>query len=201
MNGAWQVGITGGMGAGKSLICEVFSVLGIPIYGADEKAKHLMQNDPELRDQLTKLLGAGTYRADGTLNRKHVSDRIFGDAFILESLNALVHPAVHRNALQWHENQTAVPYTLKEAALTFESGGYLQLDFVINVECPQEIRIERIRKRDNLSDAEIQARLYRQWTEEQRRALADFSILNDGKNQIVPQVMAVHRQLVGGRNC
>jgi len=195
MENIWQVGITGGMGAGKSLVCRIFSVLDIPIYDADSQAKYLMQNDPRLKQELVDLLGANTYDPDGKLDRGFVASRIFSDEFLLQSLNALVHPAVHRDASRWHQEQSNVPYTLKEAALTFESGSYLQLDFVINVECPEDIRIARIKERDHLSDEEIQARLKRQWTEKQRRDLADFTIVNDGKCLLIPQVMQIHAEL------
>ena len=154
-----------------------------------------MQHDPELREKLTLLLGTRTYDKDDRLDRVFVAKKLFADEFLLQSLNAIVHPAVHRDAAHWHAAQSDVPYTLKEAALTFESGGYLHHDFVINVACPKNVRIERIKLRDHLSTVEIEKRLARQWTEEQRATLADFTIINDGKQLLVPQVMEVHQIL------
>lgn len=191
----WQVGITGGMGAGKSLVAKIFSVLDIPIYSADERAKYLMLHDSGLRNSIIDLLGPESYQEDGMLNRGYIASQIFADSFKLEALNALVHPHVHRDAKSWHLEQTSCPYSLKEAAITFESGNYLELDFVINVQAPEALRIARIKTRDGLSEESIRSRLSRQWTESQRTALADFNVINDGTQSLIPQVMKIHNQL------
>jgi dephospho-CoA kinase len=190
-----HVGITGGIGSGKSTVCRIFAVLGIPIYDADSQAKQLMTTDPELRQDIAKLLGDAAYLPDGTLNRAYISSRVFGNPELLAQLNGLVHPAVGRHSLQWREAQHGTPYTLYEAALLMESGGYKRMDKLIVVTAPLESRIERVILRDGLSRQEIEARMARQWPEEQKIAAADFLIHNDNQTGLIAQVLAIHRQL------
>ncbi|MBX2815563.1 MAG: dephospho-CoA kinase [Saprospiraceae bacterium] len=190
-----MVGITGGMGAGKSLVARIFSVLNIPIYDSDTRAKKLMTQSPKLVQSIKELLGDEAYLGD-QLNRKLVASKIFTDDFLLEALNHLVHPAVHADAANWHSTFPSAPYTLREAALLYESGAYLELDYVIVVSAPEPIRIKRIAARDGISNEEIKSRIDRQWTEQQRGMLADFVIVNDGQHSLIPQVMNIHKQLL-----
>jgi dephospho-CoA kinase len=190
-----HVGITGGIGSGKSTVCRIFAVLGIPIYDADSQAKQLMTADPELRQAIAGLLGSDAYQPDGTLNRAYISGRVFSHPELLAQLNGLVHPAVGRHSLQWREAQLGTPYTLYEAALLLESGGYKRMDKLIVVTAPLEVRIERVIRRDGLSREDVEARIARQWPEEQKMAAADFLIHNDNQTGLISQVLAIHRQL------
>ncbi len=143
-----KIGITGGIGSGKTTVCKIFETLGIPVYYADDRAKELMVTNPDLVAGIKKLFGEEAYHSDGSLNRAHIAALAFGDAAMLAQLNALVHPAVHQDGYEWAESQTDAPYTLREAALVFESGGHKKLDKVITVFAPKEMRIERVMARD-----------------------------------------------------
>jgi len=190
-----KVGITGGIGSGKTTVCRVFEWLGIPVYYADDRAKWLMTHDPALRENITALLGKTAYLDDGSLNRAHIAAIVFQDAEKLEQLNHLVHPAIHRDGALWHEAQNA-PYTLREAALLYESGGFRLMEQMIVVSAPEELRIRRVMARDQLERAAVEARVAKQWPEERKVALADFVIYNDGQTPLLPQILEVHRSLL-----
>jgi dephospho-CoA kinase len=189
-----QVGITGGIGSGKTTVCQLFSTLGIPIYDADAAAKRLMTNDPELRAGITALFGEEAYKA-GELDRAFIANRVFGNKNQLEQLNALVHPVVAKDTEAWVSAQNS-PYVLKEAALLIESGSYKLLDKLIVVSAPEALRIARVMKRNQLSRAEVEARIKNQLAEEDKLALADFIILNDGEHLLLPQVLTIHHALL-----
>ncbi len=193
-----RVGITGGIGSGKTTLCRLFAVLGIPIYDADYWAKWLIEHDVRVRQEVVGLLGSEAYQPDGTYNRLYVARRVFADAALLAALNAIVHPAVERHSFAWHEQQakTGCPYTLKEAALLVESGSYRFLDALIVVTAPEAIRLRRVMERDGLSEEAVRARLQRQAPEADKVALADFVIVNDGQHALIPQVWRIHRALV-----
>ncbi len=190
----WKIGITGGIGSGKSTVCRVFEWLGIPVYYADERAKWLMQHDAGLRQAIVQLLGWQAYLPDGSLNRAYIAEIVFRDADKLQSLNQLVHPAVHRDAEQWSLAQHA-SYTLREAALLYESGGYRLLDKMIVVTAPEELRVQRVMARDSVSREAVLARMAQQWPESQKAALADYIIHNDGQTLLLPQILALHQVL------
>lgn len=189
-----KAGITGGIGSGKSTVCRIFEWLGIPVYYADDRAKQLMTEDEDLRAEIRMLLGEEAYLSDGSLNRAHIAGIVFSDADMLGKLNALVHPAVHRDGEAWHLRQSA-PYTLREAALLYESGGYRLLDKMVVVTAPVELRIERVMARDSVDRSAVEARLSKQWPEEKKVEMADFVIVNDGIKPILPQILQVHRAL------
>ncbi|MCS7035987.1 MAG: dephospho-CoA kinase [Saprospiraceae bacterium] len=193
-----RVGITGGIGSGKTTVCRLFSVLGIPVYDADYWAKWLIKNDPQVRRGVIALLGPEAYQADGAYNRAYVARRVFADANLLAALNAVVHPAVERHSRAWHEQQalSGCPYTLKEAALLVESGSHRFLDALIVVTAPEEVRIRRVMERDGVAEEVVRARLRHQAPEAEKVALADFVILNDGQHALIPQVWRIHRTLV-----
>ena len=193
---ALKVGITGGIGSGKTTICKIFETLGIPVYYADNRAKWLMVNDPHLIAGVKKMFGEQAYFPDGALNRKYLANTVFSNPEQLNQLNQLVHPAVANDSRNWHNSQIEVPYTLKEAALLFESKNHLVLDKVITVFCPENIRLKRVMERDNVSEAEVRSRMNRQMPEEEKLKLADYIIYNDGEKALVPQVLAIHKQLV-----
>ncbi|TNE81569.1 MAG: dephospho-CoA kinase [Bacteroidetes bacterium] len=190
-----KLGITGGIGSGKSTVCEIFKSLNIPIYSADDRAKALMTEDRELIKAVKALFGEEAYTADGSLNRALIASIVFQDAAKLEALNAAVHPAVFRDFARWSAEQTS-PYVIKEAALMFESGSFRDLDYVVTVSAPQQLRIERSMKRDNTSAEAIKARMKKQWSEKQRLEAADFVIQNDGKHQLIPQVLELHQKML-----
>ena len=195
-NKALKIGITGGIGSGKTTVCHIFETLGIPVYYADDRAKALMIEDVNLIKGIKNLFGEAAYFDDGSLNRKHISEISFSNPLILNELNALVHPAVHADGEHWHDAQTDAPYTLKEAALHFESGGFRLMDKMICVVAPREVRIERVLLRGGLSRAEIEARMSKQLSDEEKIKQSDFVIYNDTQTGLIQQVLAIHKTLV-----
>ncbi len=189
-----KVGITGGIGSGKTTVCKIFEMLGIPVYYADDRAKWLMTNAPEVKKAIIQLFGEKAYQ-DDSLNRPYIAHIVFNDPDKLQELNGIVHPAVRKDGQDWHLSQKNVPYTLKEAALIFESGSFKDLDKVITVFAPKEVRIERIIARDHISREAVEARIDKQMPEEEKIALADFVIYNDGRQSLIKQVYAIHEQL------
>lgn len=190
-----RIGITGGIGSGKTTVCRIFEALGVPVYYADDRAKALMTTDAELMAGIRALFGAEAYTSDGALNRPHIAAKAFGNADILAQLNALVHPAVHRDANRWSDAQNA-PYTLREAALLYESGGDAHLDRIIAVYAPESVRLERVMARDQATEAQVLARMRQQLSDEVKRERADFVILNDGHTALIPQVHELHQALL-----
>lgn len=191
-----KIGITGGIGSGKTTICRLFEVFGIPVYYADTEARRLMIEDVQLVADIKTLLGKEAYFEDGQLNKQYVARQIFGDLQILAAMNALVHPAVHRDANKWAAQQTHAPYSLREAALIFESGGEAHLDYVITVFAPKSVRLERVMARDGIDRAAVKARMNKQLPDEEKVKRADFIIYNDGQQSIIRQVHQLHHQLI-----
>ena len=189
-----QIGITGGIGSGKSTVARIFIILGIPVYFADTAAKRLMNEDPELRALLIRHFGEQTFEK-GALNREYLSAIVFNNKEKLELLNSLVHPVTIRDAGEWMQKQTAA-YALKEAALIFESGAQEHLDYVIGVSSPVNLRIHRAMKRDNISRAEVTARMARQIHEPIKMRLCNFIITNDEQQLLTPQVLLLHAKLL-----
>jgi dephospho-CoA kinase len=189
-----KIGLTGGIGSGKSTVAKIFGVLGIPVYYADEEAKKLMNEDEELKRRIMLQFGEDTY-ANGTLDRKKLASIVFNNEEKLEGLNALVHPATINAANAWMKKQTST-YTIKEAALIFESGSHELLDYVIGVSAPASLRIERVMRRENTSREEVTARMSRQMNEDEKMELCNFVIINDEQQLLIPQVVALHQQLL-----
>lgn len=189
-----KIGITGGIGSGKSTVARVFESLGIPVYNADDAAKRLMQEDPELKKQIINLFGEQAYD-QGKLNRSWISEQVFGNPEKVQALNAIVHPATIRDAEQWMRDQHS-PYALKEAALIFESGSEKALDYVIGVDAPAELRIQRVMERDNVTREAILQRMQNQMDESEKIHRCDFIIHNNDHQLVIPQVITLHRQLV-----
>ena len=195
MSSPLKVGITGGIGTGKSIISRIFSVLEIPIYDADSSAKWLMNNEPSIRKKVIDLFGARAYNEKG-LDRTWISSQTFNNKDKLSQLNALVHPAVGRDYMDWVRSSTS-PYTIKEAALLYESGSYKQLDKVIVVSAPEELRIERVLKRDShRKKGDIEAIIKNQWPQQKKVEVADLTIINDGQSMVIPQVLSIHEKLL-----
>lgn len=189
-----KVGITGGIGSGKSTVTRIFSTLGVPVYFADDAAKRLMNEDADLQFQLIKAFGADTY-FEGVLNRKYLSSIVFNNPSKLELLNSIVHPLTINDAAAWMAKQNA-PYLIKEAALIFESGSQDMLDHVIGVYAPESLRIHRVMKRDGVSREEVKARMRKQIEETIKMRLCDTVILNDEQHMVIPQVLELHEQLM-----
>lgn len=194
---AARIGITGGIGSGKTTVCRIFETLGIPVYYADARAKSLMNEDEQLRGEIVDLFGEQAYSKEGVLDRQYLASIVFQDKSKLKALEGLVHPAVARDGKKWHEaQQGGVPYTLKEAALLVENGSYKYFDKIIVVTAPEEIRIERVQARDKVEAKAVRARMKAQLSQEEKVKVADFIIENDGKKSLIKQVLEVHRALL-----
>ncbi len=187
-----KVGVTGGIGSGKSTVCRVFEVLGIPVFYADDEARKLMNTDDDLKRQLSDAFGDATY-ANGSLDRAYLAGKVFNQPDQLAILNSITHPAVFRAFDRWAEEHRSAPYVMKEAALLFESGSYRDCTKIVVVTAPVEMRIARVLQRDRLAEAEVRNRMARQWTDEQKLALCDIEIKNDERQLIVPQIVDLHR--------
>ena len=190
------IGITGGIGSGKTTVCKVFELLGVPVFYADEVAKSLMFSDPTLKSEIIKTFGKESYNETGELNRSYISSIVFNDQLELEKLNSLVHPAVFRAFDSWVINQNKPSYVIKEAALLFESDAYKKCDKSILVISPLETRIKRVIARDGSSKAEVQSRINRQFTDEQKMKFADYILNNDEKELLIPQIIQLHQQFL-----
>jgi dephospho-CoA kinase len=188
-----KIGLTGNIGSGKTTVSKIFEILGIPVFYADDAAKSVMINDAILIDGIKAAFGEESYFNDGALNRKHIADIVFNDPIKLAKLNALVHPATFRAFDAWVKEIKDVPYVLKEAALLFESDSYKLCDYTIIVQAPLETRIKRVMQRDGLSKAETESRDSNQFTEEKKSRLADYVIVNDDKQLVIPQVLELHK--------
>lgn len=190
----YKVGITGGIGSGKTTACKVFEVLGIPVFYADTVAKEIMCKDALLVDGVKSAFGAASYSEDGKLNNKHIAGIVFNNEEALAKLNALVHPAVFRAFDAWEATiPSTVPYTLKEAAILFESGSYKMCDTTILVTAPYEIKIKRLMQRDGVTEEQVKARMDKQLSDEEKAKLADHFIVNDEQESIIEQVLALHQ--------
>lgn len=190
-----KVGITGGIGSGKTYVCAIFEQMGIPVYYADSRAKQLLYRDPKLKSEVKSLLGTGAYHSNGRPNRGYIGSKIFADKALLQQMNELVHPAVAEDSQRWHSQQQA-PYTLKEAALLVENGSYKTLDKLIVVTAPEDIRIARVVKRDKTTTKAVRSRIKNQLPDAAKVAVADYIIVNDGSKSVLKQVAEIHRQLI-----
>lgn len=189
------VGITGGIGSGKSVVCEVFRRLGIPVYQADAEAKKLYEL-PEVMEDVKKKFGPGYFHSSGELNRKKFAVLVFNDEASLEKINSIIHPFVKKNFREWKKRHSGSPYVLKEAAILFESGTDKGCDKIITVTAPVALRIERVMNRDERSRAEIEQIIFRQWPDEEKIKRSDFVIVNDESRLVLPQVLKVHESLL-----
>lgn len=189
-----KIGITGGIGSGKTFVTSVFSRLGVPVYNADDSAKALMNTNSSLINQIKLLFGNESYIND-KLNRKYIANQIFNNKTKIKELNNIVHPAVERDFQEWCKKQYECAYILKEAAILFESGSYKTLDKTIVVESPKELRIKRVLEREATTRNEIENRIRNQWPTEKLVALADYIIVNNGKKLILPQIIEIDKKI------
>lgn len=193
----YKVGITGGIGSGKTTICKVFEVLGIPVFYADTVAKEIMCQDALLVEGIKTAFGNESYFEDGKLNNKHIAGIVFNNEKALAQLNALVHPAVFRAFDTWEQTIPAnTPYTLKEAALLFESGSYKMCDTTILVTAPYEIKLKRVMERDGVAAEQVIARMDKQLSDGEKSKLANHFIVNDEQQSIIEQVLALHQEFI-----
>lgn len=188
-----KIGITGGIGVGKSVVTKIFKLLGIPTYDADKEAKDIMIKNDAVRDALISAFGSEVYFVDGSLNREWLGKRVFSNSVELKKLNAIVHPAVIQDADDWANSQTST-YSVKEAALLFESGSYKKLDINILVVSPLELRIKRVMERDRVDREEVLRRISKQMPEEEKEKLADYLIYNDDEHSLIDQVIDLHQK-------
>jgi dephospho-CoA kinase len=188
-----RIGLTGNIGSGKTTVASCFEILGIAVFNADNQAKLLMNKDVNLKQSLITEFGKEVY-LDNELNRKYLSKLAFNDDLVLKRLNALVHPVVQEAFEKWSIQQSGA-YVIKEAAILFESNTYQSLDAIICISCPEEIRLKRILKRDDLSEKDVRQRMSHQWSEEKKISLSDYVITNDNSSLVMPQILSVHSAL------
>jgi len=187
-----RIGLTGGIGSGKSRVARILESLHYPVYYADVRAKALMTESAPLMAQVKELLGESAYHPDGSLNRAFIGDRVFNDASLLQRLNALVHPETGRDFLRWADEQAQAGHRLvfEEAAILFESGAYQRVDLVWAVYAPKTVRLARAMQRDDADEGAILGRMSRQWPEWKKLLRADRILISDGRHHLVPQVRA-----------
>ncbi|UKJ06436.1 dephospho-CoA kinase [Solitalea lacus] len=191
-----KVGLTGGIGSGKSTVVSIFKQLGVPVFIADDEAKRIMVEDKQLVESIKKEFGDEVYTADGTLDRARLASLVFNNKVRLSVLNSLIHPATLRAFEEWCQKQIDRKYVLKEAAVLFESGAYKQNDINILVTAPEEARIKRVIQRDGSTEDQVRSRINNQLGEDEKLKLADFVIVNDEKSALIPQVLNLHRHFL-----
>jgi len=189
-----KVAITGGIGSGKSLVCQVFKTLGIPIFDADAVSNHLVEHDATLKTAITELFGKEAYK-NNIYNRKYIASIVFSQAEMLQALNALVHPKAIEAAKQWFEKQQTL-YAIKEAAILFESNSEKDIDIIIGVTAPEKVRIERVMQRTGYSKEEVIKRMQQQMPDEEKMAKCNYVIQNNDTDAILPQILQIHKQLI-----
>ena len=187
------IGLTGGIGSGKSVVAKVFATLGIPVFNADEEAKHIMQNSPEIKAKLIEQFGPAIYNESG-LQKEALAQLVFNDPFQLQLLNAIVHPVTIQAAKDWAAKQTS-PYVIKEAALIFESGSSAGLFKVIGVTAPLSLRIHRVMQRDSITKEQVEARMRNQISDTIKMRLCDYVIKNDNQEMVIPQVLEIDKAI------
>lgn len=190
-----KVGITGGIGSGKTTCCRIFEELGVPIYYADLEAKKIMNSNKALKEKLKTAFGKEAYYRNGRLNRPFIASQVFNDKEKLELLNSIVHPILFQEAYDWFNTHDGVPYAIQEAAIMIESGSYRLMDKVILVTAPIETRIDRVMKRDRSTREQVQSRINSQMSDEEKKAHADFIIINESWNSLKPQIEKIHTLL------
>ncbi len=193
------IGLTGGIGSGKSTIANIFQFLNIPVYEADSASKKLIDEDSLLQSELVKLLGADIIE-EQRINRPLMAQRIFGDKEILAQTNALIHPAVARDFAKWHRGHLGVAYIIREAAILFESGSYQDCNKVIVVTAPKEMRVSRVMERNSITREEVLQRMSNQWSDEKKLSRADYVIYNDHKQSVIKQVLTIHEDIINSAN-
>ena len=191
---ALKIGITGGIGSGKSVICQVFKLLEAPVFEADVWAKKLVNSNDQIKTGLIDWYGPDIYSPNGTIDRKKLAGIIFTDSTQLQKVNYLIHPVVRQEFMSWADKQNH-PYVIHEAAILFESGFYKMMDYTLLVTAPEIERIDRVMKRDGATIEAVKERMNKQWSDEQKRKLASTEIKNDNKTLLIPQLVEIDKQL------
>ncbi len=189
-----KVGVTGGIGSGKTIVCSVFQKLGVPVYNADSRAKHLLFSNKAISDYIKERFGNDLYTVEG-LDRKKLADIVFNDPLALKDLNSVIHPAVKKDFDHWAEKINA-PYVIKEAAILFESGAYKYMDKIITITADESLGIKRTMDRDNVSEKEVKNRMSFQSSDEYKVQKSDFYITNDNNTLVLPQIIQIHEKLL-----
>ncbi len=190
-----RVGITGGIGSGKSTVCKIFAALGVPVFHADIEAGKLYRQKDIIRT-VTGKFGKDMLDSSGGINKKILSDIVFNDPVALAFLNSVIHPAVREVYQKWLQGHSNRSYTIYEAAILMESGYYKHNDLNIVVTAPEDLRIRRVVKRDQVTDEDVRNRIKNQWDDEQRISRTDFVITNDGNSPVIPQVLKIHQDII-----
>ncbi len=188
------VGITGGIGSGKSFVCTILEKMGYSVYYSDDRAKFLIDSDPRIHKELNLMMGEKAYSEDG-LNRELVSNKLFNDPELRQKINKLIHPIVREDFDQWKRSFKDEKFIFNEAAILFETGAYLNYDAVILVHAPLELKLKRIKKRDGSSEEEILKKMKSQWSDEQKMKLTPYRILNDGNNPLTDTISALLKKI------
>jgi len=191
----FKVGLTGGIGSGKSLICRIFELLNVPVFYADREARHLLETNREIAEKIAETFGRHILTAKG-IDRKRLAEIVFNDSDALSVLNAIIHPEIRKDFELWISAQNEVDFVIEEAAILFESGAYKSLNHTITVSAPEKIRIERVMKRDGINRDDVLMRMRNQMDENKRNAMADSIIVNDGMQLVIPQVLEVHLKIL-----
>jgi len=192
------VGLTGGIGSGKTLISEIFNRLGIPVFNADYEARKIMNSNEDVIVQIEKEFGDDIYNTEG-INRKKLAAIIFENESALKKINSIVHPKVRESFINWSNEKTSFSYVIEEAAILFESNAHKELDITINVHTDELIRINRVVERDQVPIEAVKSRMKNQLTDEERISLSDYTIYNDGKRMVLPQVLEIHQKILNRR--
>ncbi len=192
-----KIGVTGGIGAGKSVICRVFGTLRVPVYNADARAQLIMDKDEGVRHLLLRAFGKGVFKG-GRPDRKAMASLVFGNNRALETINGIVHPAVRSDFMSWLEKNSGVSYIIKEAAILFETGTWKELDGTILITAPVRLRTERIMKRDGITEREVHRRMESQWPDDRKEPLAGMVIVNDDIKPVLPVLLELHDELSRG---
>lgn len=190
----FRLGVTGGIGSGKTSVCRVFQILGIPVFSADPEARILMESDESIKNGLNKLAGTELF-ADGKLDSRRLADLIFSDTRKIEQVNRLVHPAVFEKFRKWSVQQDS-PYVIMEAAILFESGAAQMMERIVTVTAPVEQRIERVMRRNDLSRVQVLDRIDRQMSDEEKIRLSHYVISNSENDMIIPAVLRIHEDIL-----
>jgi dephospho-CoA kinase len=190
------IGLTGGIGSGKSTVANIFQHLGIPVFIADEESKRILDTDSILQNSLRNLLGKELIK-DGVIDKVYMAQKIFSDESLLQEVNALLHPLVGIAFKNWALQHSKAPYVMREAAILFESNTFKDCDKIVVVTAPESLRLERVMRRSNLSAEAVQARMNKQWSQERKDAMADYLVDNSGEKSLIKQVIAIHENIIG----
>lgn len=189
-----KLGVTGGIGSGKTTVCKVFKALGIPVFSTDPEAREIMNSNPEIKEKINFVAGKDLYTG-GSLDRQELASLIFNDSLLLQKVNSIVHPAVSANFVKWVKVQAA-PYVIMEAAILFESGASKFVDKVASVVAPEEERVNRVIIRNNLTRQQVLERIRNQITDEERMKLSDYVIFNSENDMILPVILKIHEEIL-----